>query len=95
MGSVIHVQTEMQQEHAENRDIDVLMQVSQSKRSRIFGRVFDIGNILCNITSYLTIPEIIKLHGVNKLLNNELTFGFKCKNFNIFFIIKINILLIL
>ena len=68
-----------EEQDEEEEDIDTMM-VSTTE-----SKTFGIGNVLSNIISHLSIVEIIKLRRVNKLFNNELSFGFECNNFNIFF----------
>ena len=74
-----------EQEEEEEEDFDVMEINAKTQTKKNELKIFGIGNVLSNVVSNLSIVEIIKLRGINKLFNNELEFGFECKNFNIFF----------
>ena len=81
-----HVPNKIEDEQEEDIDVAQAKKYKELKPTEAVSiKTFATGNVLSNIVSHLSVVEIIKLRGINKLFNNELEFGFECYNFNIFF----------
>ena len=78
-------QEDMYDGEEEEEDIDVCNLLENSKKQQIEMQTFGIGNVLSNIVSYLPFNDIMKMRGINLLLNSQLLCKFKCDKRDIYF----------